>query len=135
MLDRHEISAVECWSLPPEMKFRDKIKLNFKLNLSTLRSSVSEKSNHSWVKAKKKLIVPEDRAPYIAKKSLFHSFRIYQFGIQLATTGRITDYAASNELYGRIMNTPDDWDVIDATFRPEMQALASEFRKVAPKQK
>ncbi len=133
MLDDHEITALECFFLPERLRLRNTLHLTFTLDRRKLRASVSRKADHSWVKAKKKLIVPEDRNEYVAKKSLFHSFRILDYGIQIALEGRIFDYGRVNGMLDDIMNTEADWDVLDAKFRTRHLAMASLFREAAPK--
>ena len=95
-----------------------------------LRSSISQKSSHSWVKAKKKLI---DGEFYIGKKSLFHSLRIILFGIQLAKDKAITDFAQANEFYHPILSGPTDWEALLGDYKAQYNALHSEFKALQPK--
>ena len=138
-LDDHEISALECHFLP--QRTLDNIswlfekpypKFKFELDLQKLRHSLSAKSSNSWVKCKKKLTVPVDFDLNIGRKSLFHSFRIIEFGIQIASTGKINNYASCNDLYKEIMGYYEWTDLFD-TFKLRYNALMSEFRKVAEK--
>ena len=46
--------------------------------------------------------IKKDKNIYIAKKSLFHSFRIIDFGTQIAKNGRITDYGSTNHIWFEI---------------------------------
>ena len=104
MCDDHHISALECIFLPDNM-IKNQItdhKFKFELNLQQLRKSISEKASHSWVKAKKKFEVESDRNIYIGKKSLFHSIRIIDFGIQIARYGKIEYYNSGVDLWLRI---------------------------------
>lgn len=103
-----------------------------KIELSTLRDSISKKASNSWVKAKKKLLPNEDYSPAIGKKSAWHSLRIIMFGIQLATKGKIENIGAANHLYRDIMLC-DTWEEIDEKYRTLYNELSTEFRKVAPK--
>jgi len=102
------------------------------IHLPTLRDSVSRKASNSWVKAKKKLTVQEDYAPLIGKKSAWHAIRIIDFGIQLATTGRINDVTSKTLEFFDVMNC-ETWEEIDSKFRSMYNSLSTEFRKVAPK--
>ncbi len=138
-LDDHEISALECYFLP--QKTLDNIsylfekpypKFRFVLDLSKLRHSLSAKSSNSWVKCKKKLTIPVDFDLNIGRKSMFHSFRIIEFGIQIATHGKIVDYASCNDLYKEIMNYYE-WDELFNVFKLRYNALLTEFRKLAVK--
>lgn len=93
-----------------------------------VRRQFSRTASNSWVKAKKKLTVPDSYDPYVAKKSLWHSLRILMFGTQIVEVGRISDYAEANGLYGEIMAGPDDWDELDKRYRPLRNELRSRFR-------
>lgn len=142
-LASHEITVLECINLPAKNiqyinpLFQEKI-VNRDISLSALRSAISKKSSNSYVKAKKKLIVEEDMCLETSVKSLFHSLRILQFGSQLATTGKIKNFAESNKYYVEIIKTYQDshlnWEEIHKVFKPIYNELATEFKKNAPKQ-
>lgn len=103
------------------------------INLEKLRHSISQKASNSWVKAKKKMIVESpDFAPYIGKKSAWHSLRILMFGTQLAKHGRIVDVAEANSIYQDVMAC-ETWEELNEKFHPLYNHLSTEFRKVAPK--
>lgn len=97
-------------------------------DMEKVRRQFSRTASNSWVKCKKKLIVPESYDPYVAKKSLWHSLRILMFGTQIVEAGRIADYAEANGLYAEIMACPDDWDELDRRYRPVRNGLRSRFR-------
>lgn len=133
-LDEHEISVIECISLPKEEVVLEKKSFVFTLDKTKLRNSLSKKSSNSWVKTKKKLIVKEDYDPYIAKKSLFHCLRILMYGIQIATNGKVTNFKEANEFYNEIMNIKtDNWDEIQDKYQPIYNSLKSKFKIVCPK--
>ena len=133
-INQHKISALECIFLPSNMILKNDYVFNFKLNKEKLRSSISEKASHSWVKAKKKFEIEADRNIYIAKKSLFHSLRIIDFGIQIATYSKIVDYSSSNYLWEEIKNNPmEDWDNYKNKYQELFNFRMTEFRKLAPK--
>jgi predicted nucleotidyltransferase len=135
-LKGHKISALECFYLPKEQVLREQLRFFFPLNKETLRSSISEKASHSWVKAKKKLEVEKDKNVYIAKKSLFHSFRIIDFGKQIAQHNKIVDYASCNSLWEEIRDNPsEDWDTYKEKYHELHNTKMSEFRNLAPKSK
>lgn len=134
LIEKHNIFALECISLPEELNICNRKKFNFKLNIQTLRSSISEKSSHSWVKAKKKFEVEADKNIYIAKKSLFHSFRIIDFGKQIAKDGKITNYSSMNDLWFDILNnSSEDWKDYFELYKAKHNEMLSEFRELAPK--
>lgn len=132
-LNNHEISALECYFLPKNNVTYVRHEFDFKLDLVKLRHSISKKVSHSWVKAKKKLTVDKDYDLYTGKKSLFHSLRILDFGIQLAKFGSIQNYESVNDLYLEILNGPDDWASLDSIWRPLKNGRLTEFRFLTEK--
>lgn len=136
-LDGMEISFLECvnnvraYSINGTLIYGKMHEMS-KISLPTLRESISRKASNSWVKAKKKLKVPEDYAPLIGKKSAWHAIRIIDFGIQLATTGKIHNISSKNLEFYDVMAC-ETWEEIDEKFRIVYNNLSTEFRKVAPK--
>jgi hypothetical protein len=128
----HEISALETLFITNDFILKENKKVDFKLDKSKLRHSLSAKSSNSWVKAKKKLTIPQDYDLDIGRKSLFHSFRIIDFGIQIANNGRIINYSSCNDLYSEIMSYYE-WSELFNTFKLRYNQLISDFRKVAEK--
>lgn len=137
-LNEHEISALECYFLPSEFVLKNEKIYNFKLDLQKLRHAFSAKSSNSFVKSKKKLTVelergveknPED----VGKKSLFHAFRIIDFGIQIAIHGEIKDYSSCNELFKEIMYSYSDWNNLFENYKQKYNNICTDFRKLAPK--
>lgn len=131
LLERHDIMAMECNFNPA-----DDLTLPFTLSKGTLRSSISKVASNSWVKCKKKLTVEED-SRLIGIKSLFHSFRIPMFGIQIATEGRIYDYGCANELWKEmepLVTNGATWEEIYEIYKPRHNEVMTEFRKVAEKE-
>lgn len=134
MLNDHHITALECYFLPQIHTYHCDQTFDFKLNLQQLRKSISEKASHSWVKAKKKFEIEDDRKIYIGKKSLFHSMRIIDFGIQIARYGKIEYYNSGVDLWLRIKDIQSEkWKDYEAEFKPLFNEMMSEFRKWAPK--
>jgi hypothetical protein len=132
-LNDHRVYAMECIHWHKQLWFRDGLNFAYKPSKTKLREEFSRVASNSWVKAKKKLIVEADYNEYIAKKSIFHSFRILDFGIQIAESGGIIDYGSMNHIFEELMLMPADWDIIDDTFRERHNKLASEFREACPK--
>ncbi|NJO62620.1 MAG: hypothetical protein HC836_31645 [Richelia sp. RM2_1_2] len=131
-LNAHEISALECQFLAEDKILFEKRKFSFILNLNKLRHSISEKASNSWVKAKKKLTVPDSYDLNLGRKSLFHSFRIIDYGIQIAEHGKIVNYDKSNTLYAEIMNYYN-WDEMFEKFKSRFNKINTEFKILAPK--
>lgn len=138
LLNEHNIMTLECFFLDPKFILKkQQNNWDFKLNLSKLRHSISEKASNSFVKAKKKFISPytwasEERER--GKKSLFHAFRILDFGIQIATESKISNYGSMNHIFEDIISNPsENWDDYQKIWKPEFNKLNTEFKKVAPK--
>jgi predicted nucleotidyltransferase len=133
LLQRHSIQALEVLFLDQKFILQNSILFPFKLNKEELRKSLSEKSDNSWVKAKKKFMVEKDYDPYIAKKSLFHSLRILNFGIQIAKNAKIIDYQAANHYWTELNdNSSQNWNDYNELYKQEYNRLKSEFRLLAP---
>ncbi|WP_309714294.1 nucleotidyltransferase domain-containing protein [Armatimonas sp.] len=129
-LDAHQIHALEAYFVPNSPL---SALCSFTLNRATLRQALSQKASHSFVKAKKKIAVEQDYLP--GWKSLFHSLRILVFGIELARTGALTNFAAANAYWDEIWAAQEtDWETLKTRWQPVHNALSSEFRKLAPKE-
>lgn len=118
----------ECAFLPDELVANRLVPGEWEPDAERVRRQFSRTASNSWVKAKKKLTVPGSLAPRIAKKSLWHSLRILMFGIQILERGSIEDFSEANGLWDEVRAMPDDWDALDARFRPVRNALRSSFR-------
>jgi hypothetical protein len=136
MLREHDVCAVETYFLPAKYIVKENIKFDFVVNKEKLRESFSKTASNSYVKCKKKLEIIEDFNPKTAKKSIWHSLRILNFGIQILTSGRILNYSAMNYLYDEIINNPSqNWEDYKIKYKPIYNALKTEFRKVYTNQK
>lgn len=134
-LNEHEISVLECLFLPPNLILKKTNEFAFTLSLPKLRAAISAKASNSWVKAKKKMIVEKDYAPYIGVKSLFHCFRIIEFGRQIAIHGKIVDYEAANGIWKELSLVESwTWPQLENTYKELYNKACTEFRLVAPKE-
>lgn len=128
----HKIMALECYYQEnPIMKYE----VELELNLQKLRKEISSVVSNSWVKAKKKILI-EEESNHIGLKSLFHSFRILDFGTQIASTNGI-DYKSCARTLHRIKSYASQcdckWGDLEWKFKQEHLLAMSEFRKLAPK--
>ena len=80
-------------------------------NVKNLRSSFSHMASNSFVKAKKKCIL-ENEDSYIGLKSLFHSIRILDFGIQIATNPlhSVTNFQSCNDIWKDLYSHKDTFN-------------------------
>lgn len=125
-LSEHKITALECY-------FQDPKGFEFELDKSKLRKEVSRVSSNSWVKAKKKMTLAEEDT-FVGLKSLFHSFRILDFGIQIAEHGKIIDYRSMNWLWDEIIQSGQfSWEYYNKKYKAAHNIKNTTFRKVAPK--
>ena len=132
LLNAHEISVIESLFCPKEFVIiNNGFEPKFNLNLSILRSSFSQKASNSFVKARKKVAIGEY---YIGKKSLWHSFRIILFGIQIAKEKKLIDFAVANYLHDDIVSNPSvDPEYYKMRYLKPHNELMTQFRLVAPK--
>lgn len=133
-IDNHKIFALECLSIADPLMQPSK-KFSFKLDKAKLRAEISSKSSNSWVKCKKKLEVEDDYVTGI--KSLFHSFRMPKFGIQIAKYGKIVDFSEANNMwfdgFKPMISLRPSWRIIKDIYQPQHNQLMSEFRSHAEK--
>lgn len=128
LIDVHEISVLECLFLDKTFVLKECHKFYFKLDLQKLRHSISKKSSNSFVKFKKKLTVEKDFDLNCGRKSLFHSIRIVQFGIQLSKYNCIVDYTGLKNVYNHIFEI-SNLEYLLKTFKPIHNQVLTEFRK------
>lgn len=130
LLIAHHPNKIECYFAPQEFRLMETIKLDFNLNIPSLRHSFSHVSSNSWVKCNKKL---QEDDYYTGVKSLFHSLRIPMFGIQIAKTGKIYDFGCANKIWEIISSKRWEWKELDNEFRPLRNQILSDFRSVTTK--
>lgn len=136
-LANNEIDMLECvFSRPETCDGKYKKVVDDYFDKWKLRQSISSICSNSWVKCKKKLTVEKDYNLRIAQKSLWHSLRLYMFGIQIARNGMIVDWGQANGLWKQIRNadTPT-WDYYKAEYQDMFNHLRSEFVKLCEKPK
>ena len=138
-LNNCDIQMLECYFLTDLHILKEFHKFNFILDKSKLRTAISTISSNSWVKGKKKLTVMGDYDVRLAIKSVFHSLRILDLGIQIAREGRIIDYSSSNFILDDLKRLANQfqhgelWQKIDEKYRKIFNSRSSEFKALAPK--
>lgn len=129
----HDVAVIEA------MYLNNKVPEFFRLDKGKLRESFSTVSNHSWVKGKKKLTVHFDYDKYLALKSIFHSIRITDYGIQLAEQGRIYQKDRYNYVLeellklGELHERDELWEVVESRYKKLWKDLRHQFKTVCPK--
>lgn len=124
-LKNHNIRDIECLMAPDWAKLVINKKIDFEINRPSLRHSISHINSNSIVKCKKKLAQGDY---YIGIKSLFHSMRIANFGIQLATDNKITDFSSCNWIWEEINSKKWTWEELDNRWRPYNNDIMHDFR-------
>jgi hypothetical protein len=118
---------------------KEEHKFEFVFDKSKLRTSISTISNNSWVKGKKKLTVAGDYDLILAVKSIFHSLRILDFGIQICNSGRVENYGSMNYILDDLKKLSQQhqreelWLKIEDKYKKFFNAKASQFKELAPK--
>lgn len=134
-LDNMEIQILECLFSDSLFKFEKHI-FEFKYNESKLRKFISEITNNSWVKGKKKIIIVADHDLRAGLKSIFHSIRILDFGIQLAQHKKIINYTRYSYILWELQKLSDKynydelWSIIDERYRGLFNKMKSEFKSI-----
>jgi len=130
LLDEQYIGSIEAFFTNPIVGNFNQFA--YKVNLSKLRESISQRASNSFVKCKKKLTV-EAGEEKIGMKSLFHSLRMLTFGIQIAKFGKIVDFSEANHFWDDIKEIGPDWEKLNQKYKPIYNQLSTDFRLVAPK--
>jgi predicted nucleotidyltransferase len=139
LLNNCEIQMLECFFLDTEYILKQRKGFDFQLDKFKLRTSISTIANNSFVKGKKKLIIAGDYDLRLALKSIFHSLRILDFGIQVAENGRISNYKSMNYVLEDLEKMSESWqrnelwDKINEKYKPIFNKMSSRFKELAPK--
>jgi hypothetical protein len=139
LLDNHDIQMLECFFLNEDNILKNEHRFSFVLNKEKLRVSISTVASNSWVKGKKKLIVMADYDKYLAIKSIFHSLRILDFGIQIGANGKINNYSSTNFIFFDLLDLSNKfdnielWNVIETKYKKLFNEKSTIFKSICPK--
>lgn len=132
-IENYDISILECLSLGIDRylycdDFFIKLLVNktFKYDKKEFVNKIIQKASSSFYLASEK-----NKIGYtdLAKKGVFHTLRILNFGLQYKKYGKIINFSEKNELYFQIKSIfPDDFDVRNYT--KEFNNLINELRDV-----
>lgn len=108
-----------------------------------IRKAFSSKASNSFVKCKKKILVEslkenKEKNIYIAKKSLWHSLKIFTFGIELMEKDCITlENYSLIQCYHEIMDLNIGgiklWEALSSTYKPLYNQLHTQFKLACDK--
>lgn len=102
-LENHDIHCLECIYAPQEAQIITKINYlnNFQLDIGQLKKMILSQSAWAWSKAEKRI----EKGNIIGgAKSLFHSLRILNFGLQIIKYEKIADFQQANHFWNEIKN-------------------------------
>ena len=133
----NDIAALECiFAYKPWGGQYEKYFEAFTLDKWKLRQSISAICSNSWVKAKKKLTVEKDYNLRVAQKSLWHSMRLYMFGLQIANNGEIYNFTVANDLWKEIKNAENPtWEYYKEKYQAKFNELRSDLVKLCDRPK
>ena len=133
-LQRNSVEALECISLPSQFIIKKRKSYPFIFIPDCAHAAISERASIAWVKGKKKLTIEKDFDWRGGKKSIWHSLRLYLFGIQCARYGLIVDFTEANKYYTDIVvkkhgdTGRDEWEYLKKTYRPLNNYLHSKMK-------
>lgn len=140
LLDRFDIQSMECISAPKYAVLKNSRPFSVSsIDKTKLRVSISTIASNSWVKGKKKLTVAGDYDVHLAIKSVFHSLRIIDYGIQIATSGKIQNFGSMNYVLDDMKKMSESyqreelWQKIDDKYRNVYNSTSTRFKALAPK--
>lgn len=139
LLDNHDIQILECFFLADKYKLKETVDFYLYLDKGKLRTAISTITSTSWVKGKKKLIVMGDYDKWLAIKSVFHSLRILDFGIQIAQHSKIINYSSMNYVLEDLIKLSNEfdkvelWEKIETKYKKVYLEKGSIFKAACPK--
>ena len=141
-IENMDIVALECLfsNNIKQVKYNFIPNFNNSFDEYNIRKFASTISSNSYVKGKRKLIVTGDYDLDIGLKSIFHSFRILDYAIQVVRNKKITNWTKYNyildDLYEMSKKYMYDelWQKIDDKYRASYNELKHELKLIAPKQ-
>lgn len=129
----HSVFALECLFLPPEHRLKDpRPPFAFKLDRAKLAASAGGRSAADFAKAGKRFA--DEPGP--SKKKLFHALRVPMFALQVARSGRITDYGEANGLWREIAGRGEDtWEPYLEAYGPLHERLRRDLEALTGSRK
>ena len=122
-LKQHDIHCLECIFAPDNAQIYSKIDYlkDFKFDAGQLKKMILSQSTWAWTKAQKRI----EKGNIIGgAKSLFHSLRILNFGLQIMEFGKIVNFSASNETWNILRDCNSfEWNSYQDTWIPVRKGL------------
>ena len=127
-LRQHDINCFECIFAPEEAIIQNHIdyKKDVKIDNGQLKKMILSQSTWAWSKAQRRI----ERGNIIGgTKSLFHSFRILKFGMQILRYGRITNFSEANYIWEEMSGCNDvEWAPYQDKWTPAKRKIVKAFR-------
>jgi len=126
----HDVHMLECIWAPDFAIILNKRNFlkEFTLDKKKLKKKLLSQSHQSWMNGKRKIIETD---LHRGSKSIWHSIRILQFGIQIVKHGRINDFQEANKLYTEIVDADEyRWNYYRDKYLPYKKELEDIFIKM-----
>lgn len=135
-LEAMDMTMLTCLSTPARFIIRgledDRVR-HFQLQLDVLEEQTASYADYTWLKSHR--LLDRTKVLYKACKNTYFSFRLLDFGCQLAETGRIPNLAAANgifdcakQIWELLLIQPGDWDVVEAVFGYHFEVMRKKFQ-------
>lgn len=125
-LRNYRMSYLECVFAPDFAKLQERRNFSLEIKSKSFKKQVIRQSLVSWRKAEKRI---EDGETFRGIKSLFHSFRILSFGMQIVSSKKIDSFSSYNRLWNEISNDNDKtWKYFKDKYNKERLILENRFR-------
>lgn len=125
-----DMHNLECIYAPDFARLQEKVKYddaNFKIKGTALEYKAMSQSFNSFHKAKIKM---DSGDTVIAKKSLFHSFRILDYAKQILEVGKIDNFSSVNHIWSNIQtDTSSDWSYYKDKYLDDKIAMENSLKR------
>jgi len=106
-LNEYKMVPLECMFAPDFARIQEKRDFSINIDRMKLKKYILAQSFNSWIKAKYKL---NENDTLRGVKSVFHSLRILDFGIQILKKGEITNFSHANKYWNEINDSNEiEW--------------------------
>lgn len=143
LLNNCEVEAIEMMMIPNEyvlcdtLEIKEKFRSGFVLSKETkmlIRNAFSKKSDWSQDRANKKL---KDGEYKLAIRSLYHSYRIIKFALQIAEHNNVIDWKEANDMWQELSLIPKEnltVELLKELYKKYVKnGLLTEFKNKFPK--
>jgi len=124
-LNNYQIVALECTFLPDDLVVQKKMSFPLKkLDKKEMAKKLITLASASWHNA---ILSHKDNNILFAKKNIYHSLRILEFGIQIKNHDKIADYGVMNDFKRQLDFRTADFHV--RNYFPRFTELSEELKK------